>query len=316
MSGASIVIRFASLAAVFSLAPGLAVAQKDALPKGGLPEPQGEGLQTQRDVPGDLNKYFGQSRNQYKDIGRRLAKIDLDGDFNYDGVIDNDDPADNGAFQQTPPGLVLGTGELSKLVIRIRPYHYDFDGKAVVSIQVDGINRAHKSGQFASSDEEQASVGHIKVWRDASRRELILDSQDPTRRVYEWSIDDSKYPKNVPGIVPRTLYVEGISESGEYNGDIRLLLLVQHRARGAAPPPVDGPKGGLDPKGGLNPKGGLDPKSGLDPKGAIPEEGRKTKRVKFKRFSTAYDHILLTVQGAPHAKEFVNGNNSGVWKRR
>ena len=45
--------------------------------------------------------------------------------------IDNDDPADNGAFQQTPPGLVVGVGEMSKLILRLRPYRLDFKGRGL-----------------------------------------------------------------------------------------------------------------------------------------------------------------------------------------
>lgn len=299
LSGAAIAPLIASAAILLPLAPGLAVAQKESIERGPV------GTPTDRDLPGDATKYYGQRPNQYRDIGRRLAKLDLDGDFNYDGVIDNDDPADNGAFQQTPPGLVLGTGELSKLVLRLRPYHLDFKGRAVVSIQVDGINRADKSGRFASMDEEMASVGHIRVWKDASRNQLILDSQDPNRRLFEWAIDDSKYPANVPGIVPRTLYVEGVSESGEYSGDIRLLVKVQHRAEGATTTQFDSEKGGL---GAKDAKGGL----GKEPI----EEPERSKTVKLKRFATGYDHILLTVQRLPHPKEFVDSNNDGVWKTR
>ena len=254
--------------------------------------------ETDRDLPGDASKYYGQRRNQFKDVGRRLAKIDLDADFNYDGVIDNHDPADNGAFQQTPPGLIVATGELSQLVLRLRPYHLDFKGRAVVSLQVDGINRGHKSGKFASAEDERASVGHIRVWKDASRRQLILDSRDPARQVFEWAIDDSKFPANVPGIVPRTLYVEGVEPSGEYSGDVRLLVKVQHRKDGATTTPYSG--GAKSSKGIIYDTGGAQP--------------TRSKRVRFKRFSTSYDHILLTIQSSPHPKEFVNGNTAGVWK--
>ena len=33
----------------------------------------------------------------------------------------------------------------------------------------------------------------------------------------------------------------------------------------------------------------------------------------FKRFRTSFDHILLTVSGTPHRKEFVNANAERVW---
>ena len=83
------------------------------------PEPAGQ--QTGKDLAGDVSRYFGQRANFYRDNSRKLAKLDLDGDLNYDGTINNDDPADNGAFQQTPPGLVVGKGEMSKVVIRLTP---------------------------------------------------------------------------------------------------------------------------------------------------------------------------------------------------
>lgn len=281
-----------------------------------------QGVQTELDIPGDSHKYFGQRSNQFRDVGRRLAKIDLDGDFNYDGLIDNEDPADNGAFQQTPPGLVVGTGELTRLVLRLSPYHLDFRGQAVVSMQVDGVNRADKTGRFASLEEEMASVGHVRVWRDPSKRELILDSRDPGRRVYEWTIDDSKYPANIPGIVPRTLYLEGVDVAGAgyggskegmsakgglftgYSGDVRLLVTVFHRVPGEEPVPVyDDPKAGLGAKGGVIP---VEPEK--DDEWCLP--GSPT------RFRTSYDHILVTVRRAPHRKEFVADNVAGVWSGR
>ena len=290
-------VRLASMTLLLSasvLSPALA---GDETAPGG-PE---QGVQTDLDIPGDTTKYFGQRSNQYRDIGRRLAKVDLDADFNYDGVIDNDDPADNGAFQQTPPGLVLGKGELSKLVIRLSPYHLDFRGQAVVSIQVDGVNRADKTGRFASIEEEMGSVGHIRVWRDASRKELILDSRDPQRRVFEWTIDDNKYPANIPGIVPRTLFAEGVGESGQFSGDIRLLVTVFHRVPGEEPEPVY-----EDPKSGLSSKGGVEPAETEKERDCLPDAP--------KRFATSYDHILLTVRPGGHPKEYISENSDGVWK--
>lgn len=187
------------------------------------PEPAGQ--QTGKDLAGDVSRYFGQRANLYRDNSRKLAKLDLDGDLNYDGTINNDDPADNGAFQQTPPGLVVGKGEMSKVVIRLTPYKIDYEGHAKVRIEVCGINRDDKSGDFAGPAEEMAGMGHIVVWRDATKREKILDSRDANMRSHEWTLDDRVFPANLQ-IVPRTLYVEGVGVSPRHTGDIRLLVSI------------------------------------------------------------------------------------------
>ena len=235
-------------------------------------------LETNRDLPGDFHKYYGQRSTLYRDKERRLAKLDLDGDMNYDGKIDNWDPADNGAFQQTPPGLVVGVGELSKLILRLTPYRIDFRGEAVVTLEVTGINRSVKSGEFTSFDEELSSTAKVKIWKDINKTELLVDSSKADKRYCEWVVDDTKYPANLPGIVPRTVYVEGISPSTKFTGDIRVLVTVSHRDRGSS------------------------------------REGFTESRKKLlKRFRTSFDHILLTVQAKPHKKEFINANAEKVW---
>ena len=245
---------------------------------GGVDIPRGRGLETSRDLPGDFHKYYGQRINYYKDAERRIAKLDLDADLNYDGTIDNSDPADNGAFQQTPPGLVLGVGELSKFVLRLNPYRVDFKGEAVVTLEVAGINRGDKSGSFDSLESELSSSGQVRIWSDSSKSQLLIDSRDPSKRFHEWVVDDSKYPANIPGLVPRTFYVEGVQRSGEFMGDVRILVTVSHRADGGA------------------------------------REGFIASRKKlFKRFRTSFDHIIVTVSGTPHPKEFVNANVEKVW---
>ena len=229
---------------------------------------------TDMDLAGDVSRYFGQRANLYRDNNRKLAKLDLDADFNYDGIIDNFDPADNGAFQQTPPGLVVGIGELAKLVIRLTPYKIDYEGRAKVKLQVDGINRDDKSGTFAEGA-EAAGMGHIRVWRDASKKEKILDSRDPNLRSFEWTLDN-RTPANLQ-IVPRTLFVEGVSTSPHHPGDVRLLISVYD----------DNPNYAANPK--------------MDPRRWI------------KTFRPSFDHILLTVQGKPHEKVYINNNAEGVW---
>lgn len=234
-------------------------------------------LQTDLDLAGDISRYFGQRANLYRDNNRKLAKIDLDGDLNYDGVINNEDPADGGAFESTPPGLVVGVGEMSKLVVRLTPYKIDYQGRAKVKLQVDGINRDNKSGKFADG-EEKNGMGHIVVWRDASKKEKIVDSRDPNLRSFEWTLDE-RTPANLQ-IIPRTLYVEGISASPKHSGDIRLLISVYD----------DNPNYDINPK--------------MDPRRWV------------KTFRPSFDHMLLTVRAQPQEKNFINNNAEGVWLGR
>ncbi|MEZ0390352.1 MAG: hypothetical protein ACAI34_24955 [Verrucomicrobium sp.] len=236
-----------------------------------------KGEETKQDLPGDFHPYYGQKLNRYRDLNRRIARIDMDCDLNYDGSIKQGDPQDQGAFEQTPPGLILGEGEMSKIVIEMKPYRVDFEGDVVVGLEICGINRAAASGEFASFEEEQQSVGRVRVWRDAGRTELLLDSGNPEMRLVEFAIDSTRYPANLPSIIPRYVYVEGVRPSGAYLGDVRILATVAHRGKGEATRGVDVPSPPL------------------------------------KLFRTAFDHILLTVQEVPVRKDFVNNNAEGVW---
>lgn len=265
------------------------------------------GIETHRDLPGSFHKYYGQRINSWRDSERRIAKLDLDADLNYDGTINNEDPADNGAFEQTPPGLVLGTGEMSKFIIRLRPYRVDFRGEVVVSLEVDGINRGHRSGEFASLGEELSSTARVKVWSDAAKSKLLLDSSDPNLRYHEWVVDETVYPANLPGIVPRTVYVEGISPSPRYMGDVRLLVTVSHRKRG-------GERGVpyVEPEYSAKDVGPYSDSA----KDVVAEPVAMVKPTQprfLKRYRTSFDHILLTVWQQPMVKEFVNNNAEGVW---
>ena len=249
---------------------------------------RGQQLQTNKDIPADFHKYFGQRINSWKDRERQIAKIDMDADMNQDGMIQNDDPADGGAFEATPPGLILGEGELTRFIIRLWPYRVDFEGEVVVTLEVEGINRGAKSGEYPSLDEELASTGHIRVWRNKDKKDLLLDSKDPSKRAFEFTTDYSTYPYNLPITVPRFVFVEGVKTSPLYTGDIRLLLTVSHRGPGEASPYA------------LT--------ASKDPLPIEPE-----KRIGIKSFRTSFEHMLITVQPKPEPKEFINDNNEGVW---
>lgn len=266
-----------SLCALFTLAgPGNVLLAGDEV--GENHDLTSRGVETQMDLPSSFHKYYGQNVTYYLDGERKVAKIDVDADLNYDGIVSNEDPADNGAFEATPPGLVVGVGELSKLVLRLSPYRIDYQGNVVVTIEVAGINRAVASGRFESFDEEQAAVGRIRVWQDAKKSKLLLDSGNPDKLMHEFIMDSSKYPANLPGSVPRTLYVEGVSTSGAYAGDVRLLTTVSYREQGTTAQ-------------------------------SYAEDRKKA----IKTFRTTFDHMLFTVTPSPMKKDFVNNNSDGTW---
>lgn len=251
-------------------------------------------LQTNKDVPADFHKYFGQRINSWRDRERSIAKLDMDADMNQDGMIQNNDPADSGAFEATPPGLILGTGELTRVVIRLIPYRVDFDGEAVLTLEVEGINRGDKTGEYASLNEELASMGHIRVWRDREKKNLLLDSRDPAKRIAEFSTQYKTYPYNLPIAVPRYVFVEGVKPSPNFIGDIRLLVTISHRS------PKESAKESAK-------------RAELTSAKTPVETEPDPKTISIKSFRTSFDHILFTVQNDPVPKQFVNNNNEGVW---
>lgn len=266
------------LAAAISLVPLLASAQKEA--KNPLPVEPLKAGETQMDLPTSFHKYFGQRINNWRDSERAIAKVDIDADLNYDGVINNNDPQDGGAFEGTPPGLQVGVGELGRMILRVIPYRVDFDGEVVVSLELSGINRSAASGEFGSFDEEVNSTGRIRVWKDPERKVLLLDSADPNRRYVEFATQYREYPYNLPNVIPRSVFVEGIKSSDLFEGDIRILLTCSHRAPGTDP-------------------------------ASFAESRRKL----LKSFRTTFDHVLVTVRPEPIDKEFINNNAEGNWIR-
>lgn len=154
----------------------------------------------------------------------RLSKIDLDSDLNYDGTIDNNEPSEQGANESTPPGLELGKGELTRLVLRMKTYERDFTGDLVVTISATGINRDTPSGEVTG-----APVGRVKIWKDQARSTLLADSGDPSKSSHEWIFNREIRT----GGIPSTVYVEGVSVSPKHEGDVRILVSATHGAPGA-----------------------------------------------------------------------------------
>lgn len=167
-------------------------------------------------------------KGKHKERVTRLSKIDLDGDLNYDGTINNEDPSNQGQLEYVPPGLEIGVGELTRLVIRHTVYDLEFAGQLAVTIEVAGINRESASGSFPAGGDGE--VGRIKVWRDETRAELLLDSGDPQKLSKTWIYEKGK----LSGGIPRTVCVEGVKTSGKFEGDLRLMALSAQSPDGAA----------------------------------------------------------------------------------
>ncbi|MDI1310842.1 hypothetical protein [Prosthecobacter sp.] len=261
-------------------------------------------LQTNKDAPSSFHKYFGQRVNSFLDAERQIAKLDIDADMNHDGMIQNIDPADNGAFEATPPGMILGVGEMTRFVVRLLPYRVDFEGEVVVTLEVEGINRGVKSGEFASMDEELQSMGHIRVWKEKDKKTLLLDSRDPAKRVVEFTTQYKTYPYNLPMTVPRAVYVEGVKPSPQHIGDVRVLCTVSHRALQS--------EGQRANTANATAAAAAEVTSAKQPE-PQPVAERVNRLSNIKSFRTSFDHILVTVQPKPTTKQFINDNNEGVW---
>ena len=233
---------------------------------------------THMDLPGDFHKYYGQRVNDWVDTERKIAKVWMKMDLNHDGSIQIYEPEDQGEFKSAPPGMTLGVGEMTKAIIRVNPYRVNFEGDVIVSLEVAGINRGVVSGEYGSFQEEVASTGHIRVWRDVGRHELLLDSADPNHRLMEWFPKWDHFPYNLPNEIPRVVWVEGVGASPKYLGDLRLLVTVSNR-----------------------------------PANTTREQYKETRLRLFKAFRTTFDHILLTVTKTPMPKEFINHNAENVW---
>jgi len=164
----------------------------------------------------------------------------------------------------------------------------------VVTIEVVGVNREVQSGLFESFRKEREAVGRIRVWRDDKKKELILDSGVASKRIFEWRVEDRYFPENLPGGIPRTLYVEGVSKSGHYLGDMRLLLTVTWRDR-----TIKSREKFIHPTVGTP--------------ASVKKHAKPNVNIANVSYRAAYDHILFTVKDEPQEKEFINNNVERVW---
>lgn len=147
-------------------------------------------------------------------VNPALGEVKIDVDINFSGTIDYADRSLGNAEKRNPWGLVIGTNEMTKLMLKCKPNQdrrpsigepttrMDFY-KLVASLEVQGVNLADKKGRFKSYEEEVAHCGRVLVWLDSSRHYLLLDSSDPTRRRVEWP-----YASSVP---PERVYVQAVA---------------------------------------------------------------------------------------------------------
>jgi hypothetical protein len=164
-----------------------------------------------------------------------LGKVKIEGDVDYNKKIDSQDAALGNHPKKNPYGLVIGAGELTKLILTTQP-NPDRQvqvGKPkvklpfpilVASLEVRGINLGHKRGRFASFEDEVAASGRVLVWLDHTKRHLLLDSSDPARRRVEWP-----YANSVP---PERVFVEGIVPSQPGSAFIVTLTLDDTNRKG------------------------------------------------------------------------------------
>jgi hypothetical protein len=164
----------------------------------------------------------------------RIGKVRIEGDVNYSVTIDNGDLALGHHPKRNPYGLIVGAGEMTKLLLTVEPSdRLPTLGEPkirmpfkilVASLELRGVNLGHTKGKFASFEDEVAACGRVLVWLDHTKRYLLLDSADPTRRRVEWP-----YANSVP---PERVFVEGITPTQPGGAFIVTLELDDANRRG------------------------------------------------------------------------------------
>ena len=142
-----------------------------------------------------------------------FGRVDLDCDINYDGVITNDG-TDGGDLEKTPPGFVVGPDRMGKLLFRVNPFYDPTKRQSANTnhqlnlntgtgleelrgaIEIKPLNLKTKNRTFANAT-EAAKAGHFKVWSDAKKTKLLLDTKDPTMHRVEWKLISPEAPGSV-----------------------------------------------------------------------------------------------------------------------
>jgi hypothetical protein len=133
-----------------------------------------------------------------------IGRVDIDSDLNFDGVITNDG-TEGGKQESTPPGQIIGHKQMTKVIFRITPFATPRDTEIkpdnldnlICSLELRALNQSHSAGQFASEDAARQATGHVKVWSDAKRSLLLLDSRDKNKGRIEWKINSPNAPAHV-----------------------------------------------------------------------------------------------------------------------
>ncbi len=219
MNALPLTITSVRVAAVLALLSGVSYAGEGS---GGLDgKPFVLPSETQRDMGAGFERAHDEVMRILSDpnANAKVWKFDLDTDINHDGFINEND---SGWMEYTPPGMVMKVGTTAQVHVTLSCRYPFYPGSAVARLSVAGINRGNPTGEFASLDEEIHSTAHVIVWADAGKTHKLLDSADPAKRVVEWIVHPGYQLPEHSG-VPTNVYVEALSPSGQFMGDIRLM---------------------------------------------------------------------------------------------
>ncbi|WP_294396859.1 hypothetical protein [Prosthecobacter sp.] len=175
---------------------------------------------------------FGFGLGYFPSQDRSLGVSKISADTNYDGLLDSVDSDAGINVKRNPPGLVVGTRELARVDLSVihnasrqtasqpgspgSPKLKFLYYKTAAILDLRPINLGDRRGNFKSFEEEQSRAGRMRVWLDASRTTLLLDSADAGKRRVEWPAASSLPPKHV--------YVEGVSVGD--SGTVMMLTLL------------------------------------------------------------------------------------------